>query len=382
VRSSLVLALAATAAFAVKLTLALNTHGTNDMVFYELCLAKDRADGGLALFRDGIPRHGTYANTAFMIHAYHGWDWLAQQTGLPFRFWFRATGALADAASLVLVLKLVQPGLPILLLVALSPVSIIISGFHGTTDPIHVALTVLTIFVTERYGRPWLSGAVLAVAMSIKVLPLIYIPAFILCFPALRKKIEFLVALAVAFFALSLPYIAQDPVLVLSRVFGYPSQFGFWGVPRLLTLLDSALNSARPLTLIYYALGRPASLVAVAWLCWKYRDSPAPLFTRVSLVAFFFMTWTPGWGIQYLSWLVPFTAVAGLRPALAYHLISGLYLFTVYTYWSGGLPWDLADSLTRGMWKGPAIAVELASWATVVWMWRRIQRRVEEPVPA
>jgi hypothetical protein len=142
------------------------------------------------------------------------------------------------------------------------------------------------------------------------------------------------------------------------------------------------MNSARPLTLIYYALGRPASLVAVAWLCWKYRDSPAPLFTRVSLVAFFFMTWTPGWGIQYLSWLVPFTAVAGLRPALAYHLISGVYLFTVYTYWSGGLPWDLADSLTRGMWKGPAIAVELASWATVVWMWRRIQRRVEEPVPA
>jgi hypothetical protein len=46
--------------------------------------------------------------------------------------------------------------------------------------------------------------------------------------------------------------------------------------------------------------------------------------------------------------------------------VSGLFLFLVYTYWSGGFPWTLADSVTVGLWQGPTVAVELLCWATVV----------------
>jgi uncharacterized membrane protein len=256
----------------------------------------------------------------------------------------------------------------------LSPISIFISGFHGTTDPIHVALTLLTLFVAERYSRPWLTGAVLAMAMSIKVIPLIFIPMIVFDLPTIRKRVEFLVVLGTVFIALSLPYIVQDPMLVIGRVFGYRSLYGFWGFPRLLSLLEAAVPLAAPLSLLYYGLGRFVILFAVTYLGEGLAKAKAQLFPKAALVAFFFMTFTPGFGIQYLVWLVPWTACINLQASLAYHLIGGAFIATVYTSWSGGLPWDLADSSGPTFWgvgwRGPALLLELATWVIVIWMWR------------
>jgi hypothetical protein len=83
--------------------------------------------------------------------------------------------------------------------------------------------------------------------------------------------------------------------------------------------------------------------------------------------------------MQYLAWLVPWTAAVSLRAALAFHFAAGAFLFAVYTYWSGRLPWYLADAIASGMWQGPTILLELATWATVVWMWRITRLRLQAP---
>jgi hypothetical protein len=387
-RCSLNVGLAATAALALKLTLAFNTYGTNDVIIYEQCLKKARTEGGMALIRDGVvypraPRESLsrwqFTLCPFMIPVLHGWGWLGDHTGLPFRFWLRATSALADAASVFLVLKMIQPAVSGLLLIALSPVSIFIAGFHGSTDPIHVALTLLAVFVTQRYRKPWLSGALFALAMSVKVVPLIYIPALVFFFPDARRRLEFLLALGATFLAGCLPYVAQDPILIYKQLFGYTSQFGFWGFPRLLTLLSAAVPAAHTLTLIYYALGRFAVLGAVAYFSWKHRNSAAPLFTRVAFIAAFFMTFIPAFGIQYLAWLIPWTAAARVRASLAFHLIGGVFVASVYTYWSGGMPWYLADAISTGMWRGPLIGLELVTWAIVFWMWLQLREPLKTP---
>src|SRR5580704_8568115 len=95
--SLMVIALCALLAFALKIALALNTYGTNDVLFWEGNLAKIRSDGGLALYRDGVQifREGALFHTEpfnqppFMIHLLPIWGWVADQTGLPFRFWLR-----------------------------------------------------------------------------------------------------------------------------------------------------------------------------------------------------------------------------------------------------------------------------------------------------
>ena len=50
---------------------------------------------------------------------------------------------------------------------------------------------------------------------------------------------------------------------------------------------------------------------------------------------FVFMSLAPGFGIQYLAWLVPWVVGLGAGVTITYYLASGLFQFLVYTFWSG-----------------------------------------------
>src|SRR6266404_4875646 len=85
-------------------------------------------------------------------------------TGLPLGFWMRLMCALADVLTLWLVWLIVKPdgANPLsLLVVALAPTGVMISGFHGNTDPIMIALVVLAIWLSTQRRSPWLAGAAL-----------------------------------------------------------------------------------------------------------------------------------------------------------------------------------------------------------------------------
>ena len=144
---------AAALAFVVKISLAWNTYGSNDVIFWECDLAKIQHEGGLALYRDGaqIYWNGAWFRTEpfnqppFMIHLLRAWAAVAEASGLPMRFWLRLTSVLADIGSLALVWGILIASKlhvrPLALgLVALSPVSIAVSGFHGNTDPVMVSV--------------------------------------------------------------------------------------------------------------------------------------------------------------------------------------------------------------------------------------------------
>src|SRR6266516_740853 len=140
--------MAAAAAFLVKLALAWNTYGTNDVLFWERNLAKIRADSGIGLYRDGVQifRGGVlyhiepFNQPPFMVHALLSLGSLTDRAGVPLGFGLRLASSLADIGSLALIARI----LPLtsapygLLLVAISPVAIMASGFHGNTDAIMI----------------------------------------------------------------------------------------------------------------------------------------------------------------------------------------------------------------------------------------------------
>src|SRR2546423_11021153 len=78
------------------------------------------------------------------------------------------------------------------------------------------------------------------------------------------------------------------------------------------------------------------------------------------------MVLSPGFGVTYLSWLLPWVVGLGLWATLLYYAASGTFLFLVYTYWAQGFPWYLADSGQVGAWPGYAVAAGLLCWAVVV----------------
>lgn len=200
------LVLVALAAFLLKTGLALFTYGSTDVLIFEADLAKIRKDGGVALYRDGIRTRWcgqagqracpSFNHAPLIIRALEGWALLSHVSGLPPRFWLRFMWAGADLGGLALLVRMLshrrseRQTRVALLLFAASPVSVLVSGFHGNTDPI-----------------------------------LIF---FVLSLPVTRRKLEFSAGAAAALLAVSLPLLVVAPQPVIARVLGHSNQSGAW----------------------------------------------------------------------------------------------------------------------------------------------------------
>ena len=370
------------AAFLVKTAIAFFTYGSTDILIYESDLAKMRRDGGVALYRDGIQTewcgHGDqrpcppFNHPPFVLHALRGWAFLAEISGLPFRFWLRVTCAVADLGSLALLARLLPRRLTeaqtrvALLWFAASPIAILISGFHGNTDPILMFFVLLAIDLVEGQRPAWLGGAALGVATDVKVLPVILVPAILLSLSGTRRRLEFCVSAAAAFLVGSMPVLLVAPGLVVSRVFGYSSQFGSWGVSLLALVLRENVRLSW-LGELYVRHGKILSLgVEVGASLWPRPCSRRNvLFIQSGFLMFLFVSVIPGFGVQYLTWLVPWVVGLGFGPTAAYYIAGTAFLFAYYSTAAGEFPWYLANSLERSAWSGTVLGLGLICWIVV-----------------
>ena len=94
----------------------------------------------------------------------------------------------------------------------------------------------------------------------------------------------------------------------------------------------------------------------------------------LTLCLFFIMT--PGFGVQYLSWLSYFAIIASWELGLLYTWLGGIFLYRVYTYWSGQFPMYYANPDVVGQWVGFEKTLDLALWMIVVLMFMRALRRL------
>lgn len=363
-------------AFAVKLALSFATQGTNDMLFWEANLRKIQADGGLALYREGaVPswqgktyRIESFNQSPFMIHLLRTWGAASAVSGVPFRVWLRVSGAVADLGMLLLVCGILKAERlpvrsPILLLLALSPVSILISGFHGNTDPILVFFLVLSIYLIDT-GRPvWLAGAAFGMAMNIKVMPIIFLLAILLSLGSLRCRIGFALSAGLVFLAGSMPYLVQDPALVIHSVFGYNPVCGSWGLCEIAYLLPGQTVSW------YRFVGKPLALsvVLLASLWMHLRAPKTTLFQSCGFLAFLLLFAISGFGPQYLSWIVPWWVALPWRSVRWHYVAASIYLIAFYTVWTHG-GWYVANMLEHSPIPAgtlPVLMLEAVCWISV-----------------
>ena len=375
------LAVLASAAFVLKIAIAVSTYGSTDALIYEADLMKIRRDGAVALYRDGITTEWCgqagqrscppFNHPPFIIHALEGWGALADLSGLPLRFWLRFTCAIADAGSLVLLLRMFTKRRDrqtriTLALFAVSPISILVSGFHTNTDPILIFFVLVAIHLIESRRPAWLAGAALGMAMSVKIVPVLLVPAALLALPGTRRRIDLLAGAGAIVVAGSLPVLVTAPELVITSVVGYGSQSGPWG----LSLLALASLHSPHLAWfhdLYAQYGKILSVGLVLAATWwpRPRSLPDALFMRAGFLMFLFLSLTPGFGVQYLAWLVPWVVTRGVRTTLAYYFVGAVFLCAYYTPAAGGVPWDLADTLGRPAWTPTVLGLGLVCWVVV-----------------
>ena len=215
----------------LKVVCALQTIGTNDVLaFREFAIWLQKMDLVAVYHRSPLFNHlPLVAGYLRFIGS------LKDETTGQFAFYLRLPGIVAD---LILALFLLSqrrreplascPSWALALFIA-SPVSYLVSGFHGNFDSVVVLFMVLAAWMCVR-ERPLASGLFLALSLQVKVPGIIVLPVFLVFWYRQGTLWRFALALALVCAVGWIEPLMHDPLIFLRNVFGYSSYWGTWGI--------------------------------------------------------------------------------------------------------------------------------------------------------
>lgn len=390
-RTRLLVVVSALLALVLKLVIALNTVGTNDVIsLYQF---------GTCLTQHGL--YWTYKNVIAFNHPPLVACFLEvavrlsnisllQQNGLTFPFWVRLPGILADFVSVLVVLAIsrqLRVKIPTwsLHVFALSPVSLMITGFHGNTDPLMVLFLILATYMVFK-NSPVGCALLLALSCQIKIVPLLLLPIFIFFWGSRQSLVRFVGPFTVSMVLLWLEPLTQFPTLFFTRVLSYGSFWGLWGITYFLRLTGwwqfqkVTFHDLLPAENIVATLLKLLIIAAVLLIAWRRRRvEPEDLCHSIGYAWILFFILSPGVCAQYMVWLAPFILL--LSPRLFAWLTAGssLFLFFFYNTITGGIPWYLG--ISQGQRNEKWLPWSIWPWAmliaAIVVFWR--EKRREDP---
>ena len=331
-----------------RLLLAWLTRGSNDAAFWE--------DFAWQISHFGI--RSLYDEEPWFTHPplMGGWAFLSLRisdlTWIPFPFLLKLPAVLADVGASWLLWRVWRRrgasvlGVPMqtwaVCLFSWNLVAILISSFHGNTDSL-CAMFCFWAFVLQDERRPLAAGLAMAATLNVKLFPVLCVPLLLLQQRTLADARRFSLGLLAGIVPF-LPYLATSAQSMIGRMLVYGSNPEPWGV---LAFLNYSVElpvvgpwAARAAE-VYHAQGRylliaiflGLGVVQRLWPRWTALELGALALTA-------FLVFTPGFGIQYTIYVVPFLCAVRLRTATVYGLCAGLFAGVLYlAYWTGGRPW-------------------------------------------
>jgi hypothetical protein len=327
-----------------KLRLAATTAGTNDVVHWSFFASSVHDVGPIGIY-------ASHFRVPFNHPPLIGWWLLAVNAvsshGPSVRFLIRVPASIADVATALIVFELVRRRRSLNeatvagTVVAFTPVLFVISGFHGNTDPVFVMFALLSAYLVV-CDRPFAAGVSAAIALSIKLVPVVALPVIVAALWRDRRRLRaatigFLVVLV----SLWGPVIARQWTGFRRNVLDYEGlrpQESRWGI------VDFARHTHIPgLVDFLVGPGRWAALAISALL-------PAYLVLRrrggiavgVGLALASFLLLTTNFGMQYLAWAAGSVLLLDVWAGAAYNVSAGALVLVTYTHWTNGFPWDQA----------------------------------------
>ncbi|MFC1437392.1 glycosyltransferase 87 family protein [Streptacidiphilus sp. N1-10] len=353
------------AAAAAKAAIAATTHGTDDVrtfIRFARVIAHTGPVGvygvpGLTYYNHG-PLTGILLAAMSRLAVY----------GAPMPLLIRLPAILADLLTCLLVFELTRTRMGVRrarwcgTAVALSPVLVAVSGFHGNTDPVFAALTLLSAWLLTRRRLPLQAGIALGLALSIKIVPVVAVPALLIAAFRLGRGhgYRFAVALAATLAALWAGPMLRYPEQVHADVLSYAGiSYRPWGLPHLAALMGVPLHWIH----LWVGPGRFSVVLLAAatgaWIAWR-RPQEAGAAVGLSLAAM--LLFSTASAAQYLAWAAAGVLVAEFWSGLAYNLLAGAFLAELYARWSSHWYWDFARA-TR--WTPLEVQAGVAVWASL-----------------
>jgi Gpi18-like mannosyltransferase len=270
-----------------------------------------------------------------------------QDSVSAFPFVFRIPDILADALSCWLLYRIgssragPRAGAILALAFAWSPCAILISAHHGSTDSIYAALCLLAVYCAAELDAPFLAGLALGAAINIKLIPVFLIPPMLAAYRSRRDLSRFFAGLAI----MAIPFL---PVLFAAGrdfahyAMAYSSVKDYWGFNGCFLEIAHVAGFAAigtHLVNIYTAVGRYLLAGCVVAFSILARRRRIDFFNATAGCAAIFLILTPGFGLQYLVFVLPILLAANFKAGLRYSLLSGMFLLIAYAlFWDRKFP--------------------------------------------
>ena len=189
---------------------------------------------------------------------------------------------------------------------ALNPVMIIIIPIHGQMDSIPLFFLLWSIYAVKQ-KKEKLSGFLLGVAIATKPWPILFLPYFLKKAQRPAKYISalFVPGLTVIFHSI----VTNVPVKeIITPIKNYRGIYGIWGVGSMMyTLFPSWWEN----NIQFFR-----RIFLVGFVVWTFFDKKKDFMKEFFLTMLFFFVCTPLFGIQWLSWIVPFLIIQDGKSSL------------------------------------------------------------------
>ena len=351
-------------ALGTKLLIAATTFGTNDVFHWEEFAKGVRRVGPIAVYGQHFTAVFNHPPPIpFLLMAVNA---LADR-GVPFPFLIRLPACLADLGSALLVFELLRTrrsprsAAVIAALVALSPVLMVISGFHGNTDPVFVFLALLSFYLLVDRDAPIAAGVAFGFSIGVKVVPIVALPVMLVSARKPKQLMRFAGALVITLVITWTPTLLREFSAVRTNVFGYPGPArNQWGI----VLFLRGLGSPHVVLTFVPGPGRFLILAAAALIpAYLARRHPEAAMEAFAMSIPLFLLLTPAFGPHYLVWAAVLVYLVEPWTGTAYNLAAGALLVWTYTEWSGGFPWYRAHA---GPLDGVGVALGIVAWLALL----------------
>jgi hypothetical protein len=372
--------------FAVRVAIGLCSYGSNDASTF-FWFAQDIRHHGLTTAYAANPEqnHPPIPLLWALLVCYVG-----EKFGNPldpFFFLFKVPSLAADGLTAYLLYRIWSRrdgparGLSAAALFAWALCPILVSSYHGNTDSIYGALSLLSVYLLAERNRPGLSGLALAAAINVKLIPVLLVPGMLLGLRHRRDVLAYLGGLAVGV----LPFV---PLLFMigpefyRNALTYNSQPDRWGL-----MLPLTWNRTAPLSLpedrlliLFKDYGRYLILALIA--AWSIVAARLRRWTPYEIAAVtyaIFLVFASGFGVQYAVIVVPLLFAVAPRLAGIYSAFAGLFLLAAYYFfWDGRFP---VGSFFSDYVPHESAAAGLGAWGCLVYfLIRTIFRRADHAI--
>ncbi|MGW2657166.1 glycosyltransferase family 39 protein [Streptomyces sp. NPDC001478] len=328
-RARSVVAAVSAAGLLTRMLIAANSPGPADVRFFQAFAKALTLYGPIRIYEQPLPGLPVYNHPPLAGWMLLGLNALSEH-GISFATLMRFPASLADFVCALLVLEIVRRraslGTAVLCGagVALSPVLLATSGYHGNTDAVAVVCALAAAHLLADRRAPLAAGVAAALSISVKFVPVVALPALFVV--ALRGGRPAAARFAAGFAAVIAlvwgPVLVAVPRHLKENVLDYAGgSYHLWGLIRfadVLGLPEAAITFMQGGGHLLFVLVCVAVGVRLAML----RPDQLPGVTAATLGLLLLLSTASG--LQYLTWAAAATFVLGPWEGIAFNAVAGL----------------------------------------------------------